>query len=93
MLQISLGNGQELGTNLPAQGGLLRPGQLKNAADNVGGLMKHLFFHSLDKTFPPELNLHHSESTVKVLKSGSEGQVNTDPHQICGCSAPLSPKN
>lgn len=52
----------------------------KCCRQHVGGLIKHLFFHSPDRTFPPELNLHHSESTVKVLKSGSEGQADTDPH-------------
>lgn len=36
--------------------------------------MKNFYFHSLDKTTPPGLNLHHSESTVKVLKCGREGQ-------------------
>lgn len=74
-----LRDGQELGSNLCAQGGLLGLGDKKKLQATLGdSLINTFWFHSSDKTFPPELNLHDSEFTVKVLKWGTEGQVNTN---------------
>lgn len=56
-----LRDGQELGTNL-----CTGRAPLKNTEGNLGGLINNFCFHSLGKTSPPELNLHHSGSTGEV---------------------------
>lgn len=79
MLQISLGMAKSLEAISAHREASLDLGDKKKLQATLGySLINTFWFHSLDKTFPPEVNLHHSEFTVKVLKWGTEGQVNTN---------------